>query len=66
MKCKVCQHPDNFVVRTDAEDDVIKRRRQCSQCGHRWTTYEATADVADEIKRLKDWIASAPVAQVGR
>ena len=42
MKCPFCSHPETQVVETRvAEDgDFIRRRRQCSACDKRFTTYE--------------------------
>ena len=42
MKCPFCSHSETQVVETRiAEDgDFIRRRRQCSSCEKRFTTYE--------------------------
>ena len=42
MKCPFCSHSETPVVETRmAEDgDFIRRRRQCSACDKRFTTYE--------------------------
>lgn len=42
MKCPHCHHQDSKVVESrDAGDgDAIRRRRECLQCHHRYTTYE--------------------------
>lgn len=53
MKCPICQHPDHSVVKTEQIEDSIRRRRQCSRCGHRWNTHEGMADAAEELVRLK-------------
>lgn len=44
MKCPFCHHSESQVVETRlAEDDnSIRRRRQCSSCERRFTTYERT------------------------
>lgn len=42
MKCPKC-HADNDKVlesRTVREGAAIRRRRECNECGHRFTTYE--------------------------
>lgn len=41
MECRVCQSPDNRVASTVAKQGMIRRRRICDRCGHRWTTVEA-------------------------
>ena len=42
MKCPFCSHPDTQVVETrDAEDgSFTRRRRRCTGCDKRFTTYE--------------------------
>jgi transcriptional repressor NrdR len=42
MKCPFCGHPETQVVETRVSEDgdFIRRRRQCSQCEKRFTTYE--------------------------
>ncbi|MGH9188158.1 MAG: transcriptional regulator NrdR [Acidimicrobiales bacterium] len=42
MRCPVCAIDDDRVVDSRAAEEgaVIRRRRQCLACGHRYTTYE--------------------------
>jgi transcriptional repressor NrdR len=42
MKCPFCGHPDTPVVETRLADDdtQLRRRRKCSACERRFTTYE--------------------------
>lgn len=42
MKCPFCHHDDTTVLdtRVSEEGDVIRRRRRCSNCDKRFTTYE--------------------------
>lgn len=42
MKCPFCQHADTQVLdtRVSEEGDAIRRRRRCSSCDKRFTTYE--------------------------
>lgn len=42
MKCQRCSSCDNKVVesRDVADNDAIRRRRECLNCGYRFTTYE--------------------------
>ncbi|SFN11136.1 transcriptional repressor NrdR [Formivibrio citricus] len=46
MKCPFCGSPDTQVVdsRVSEEGDAIRRRRRCTACEKRFTTYE-TAEV---------------------
>ncbi|GAB3438394.1 transcriptional regulator NrdR [Massilia solisilvae] len=42
MKCPFCQHDDTQVLdtRISEEGDSIRRRRRCTHCDKRFTTYE--------------------------
>jgi transcriptional repressor NrdR len=42
MKCQACQSADTKVIesRDVAEGESVRRRRMCTQCGERFTTYE--------------------------
>ncbi len=42
MKCPSCANPDTRVVdsRVAHEGEAIRRRRECEQCGRRFTTFE--------------------------
>lgn len=45
MHCPFCRHPDSRVVdsRTAEDGSSIRRRRQCPNCGRRFTTVETTS-----------------------
>ena len=40
MKCPYCGHADTKVTDSREADDGIRRRRECLECGRRFTTYE--------------------------
>ncbi len=42
MKCPFCGHKEDKVIdsRSTQDDSSIRRRRECLQCGKRFTTYE--------------------------
>ena len=42
MRCPKCAQDDDKVIdsRSIRSGDVIRRRRVCAKCGHRYTTYE--------------------------
>ena len=44
MKCDNCEYEYSIVVETEkkryAKEDKIYRRRECTECGFRWTTWE--------------------------
>ncbi|TDE90801.1 transcriptional repressor NrdR [Occultella glacieicola] len=45
MHCPFCRHADSRVVdsRTAEDGSAIRRRRQCPNCGRRFTTVETTS-----------------------
>ena len=47
MKCPYCDNPDTKVVdsRPTDEGQTIRRRRECEQCGRRFTTYEKIEEI---------------------
>ncbi|MCX7974929.1 MAG: transcriptional regulator NrdR [Candidatus Aminicenantes bacterium] len=47
MKCPYCQHPETRVIdsRESKKGLSIRRRRQCSACQRRFTTYERIEEV---------------------
>lgn len=47
MKCRFCQSVDSKVVDSRPADDgtSIRRRRECINCGRRFTTYEKIEDI---------------------
>ncbi len=45
MKCPFCGSSDSHVVDTRDVRDRIRRRRECKDCGQRFTTYEQVAKV---------------------
>jgi len=51
MRCPYCNHADAKVVdsRASKEGDAIRRRRECLQCGKRYTTYERIEEVAQMV-----------------
>lgn len=47
MKCPFCSHPDNKVVdsRPDKDGSTIRRRRECEDCGRRFTSHERVEEI---------------------
>ncbi len=47
MKCIYCGFEDSKVIdsRSTVETNSIRRRRECLNCGKRWTTYETVESV---------------------
>lgn len=42
MRCPKCNHAEDRVIdsRTIKDGNAVRRRRECAQCGKRFTTYE--------------------------
>lgn len=53
VRCPYCDTEDTRVVdsRPAEERRAIRRRRECSQCGQRFTTFERSAVVVTVLKR---------------
>lgn len=54
MRCLACHNPESRVLDSRPADDrfTIRRRRECTSCGHRFTTYEKLEpDVPVVVKR---------------
>ena len=51
MKCPFCTHMENKVIdsRLSKDGAVIRRRRECNDCGKRFTTYERIEEVMPEV-----------------
>ncbi len=47
MKCPFCSHPDSKVVdsRPDKGGASIRRRRECENCGKRFTSHERVEEI---------------------
>ena len=43
MKCPFCSSRDSRVIDTRSAEGGIRRRRECQDCGRRFTTYERVA-----------------------
>ena len=40
MRCPYCNHPDSRVIDSRDAPEGVRRRRECTMCGLRFTTYE--------------------------
>jgi transcriptional repressor NrdR len=59
VRCPYCHFRDSKVTDSRANDDGIRRRRQCIACGERFTTTEtvllSTVQVIKKDGRREDW-----------
>ncbi len=46
MRCPYCNHPDSRVIDSRDAPEGVRRRRECSMCGLRFTTYERVQTTA--------------------
>ena len=51
MNCPNCGNEKSLVIETRRRNLFSRRRRECSECTHRWTTAEI--DIG-ELERLQD------------
>jgi transcriptional repressor NrdR len=53
MKCPQCNGLNDRVANNRHKENhtVVRRRRECLDCGHRWTTYEF---MAESLKKKED------------
>jgi transcriptional repressor NrdR len=51
MRCPFCQAPDARVTDSRDVEGGVRRRRECTVCGRRFTTYERLAPTVWVIKR---------------
>lgn len=51
MKCPFCGHLDSSVIdsRLSTTGEVTRRRRECGECGRRYTTYERVEEVLPTV-----------------
>jgi transcriptional regulator NrdR family protein len=48
--CRVCHNEESLVV----ECRGTRRRRECTRCRHRWTTYEISAERLEQLEKLEE------------
>ena len=55
MKCPYCGHPDTRVIdsRPAEDNNAIRRRRSCDECGKRFTTYEKVETIPLIVNQKK-------------
>ncbi len=56
MHCPFCQEPDTRVVdsRLISDGGQIRRRRECAQCGERFTTFESAELLMPQVIKHDD------------
>lgn len=42
MRCPKCGSCNMYIVDSRSDDTTVRRRRECSDCGHRYSTLEIT------------------------
>lgn len=51
MKCIYCEEGDTKVVDTRESDERVRRRRECKNCGERFTTYEEVESLEIKVEK---------------
>jgi transcriptional repressor NrdR len=51
MECIYCGNDNSRVVDTRDTDDSIRRRRECKNCGRRFTTYETAESLKITVEK---------------
>ncbi len=52
MKCPFCHHPETKVLdKRETPDRTNRRRRECTKCGRRFTTYEKVSGLITKVKK---------------
>ena len=57
MKCPVCGSNQSLVIdsRPEGIDSTTRRRRECKDCGCKYTTYEMTDETYKKCRELYDF-----------
>lgn len=55
MFCEICQNTESEVLdsRYNPDRTVIRRRRECKNCGYRWTTKEEYSESRYDMELKK-------------
>lgn len=64
MRCPECGSSQSDVLDSRTYPNRTRRRRQCRDCGARWTTHEISADVLDTIHQLSSIVHQRGLVQV--
>ncbi|MDR2360665.1 MAG: transcriptional regulator NrdR [Oscillospiraceae bacterium] len=51
MRCPFCSHPESKVLDSRPVENSIRRRRECLECGNRFTTFETTDQPMTVVKK---------------
>lgn len=63
MRCPECGSKHSDVLDSRTYPNRTRRRRQCRDCGARWTTHEIVADVLDTINQLSSLVHQKNLVQ---
>lgn len=51
MRCIYCEDGDTRVIDSRESEGRVRRRRECSECGERFTTYEKAEDLEVKVEK---------------
>lgn len=53
MRCPQCGHTYHQINDVRPSGNDMRRRRQCHQCGHKWSTLEVMDGEVDSLRKLR-------------
>lgn len=56
MTCPVCGEGTK-ITNSRGDIDRVRRRRECRECGHRFTTMELEVDLQRNLEKMKEGTA---------
>jgi transcriptional repressor NrdR len=51
MECPICHRPTRVLESRRNDANAVRRRRECSACGHRFTTFERVAEAPMHVRK---------------
>lgn len=62
IRCPACRAVSSTVTNSRRDDDTVKRRRECTKCGERWSTFEVSEAAHQAITEVDAILARAQKA----
>ena len=59
MNCPSCNHDKNATLESRKSPNITRRRRECLECGHRWTTSEINTEEYQGTLENAKWAEKA-------
>jgi len=52
VKCSKCGKDNDHILDSRPMNGIVKRVRECYECGHRWKTFEQVEDMPNITKQV--------------